>query len=151
MDSSWRRLSVQQLGTGRDAWLIVQWEGYSQRSALASPDVVWQAMFIGELNMVAICSSATNALAGKAGVQSGISDGAGNWLATFRLARSRGVVIESLREAPPAPPARRPPPPPPRRPPPPPPARVTVTSSASHTCLGEQQTCCISIPCARSP
>ncbi len=108
MDSSWRRLSVQHLGAGPDAWLIVQWEGYSQSNALASPDVVWQVIFAGESNFVFICNTATNALVGNAGVQSGISDGAGNWLATFRLARNKGFLIESMREAPPAPPAKKP-------------------------------------------
>jgi hypothetical protein len=137
-DASWRQLSLQDLGSGAQRRVVARWEGYSQSSAMASINVIWEASFWAN-STITLCVGATNALAGSLGVQSGVSNGAGSWLATYQLAVNSLFAISSSRASPPAPAQLPPPPPRSTGPPPPPPTAataVTVTRFAvSAPCL----------------
>jgi hypothetical protein len=93
-EASWRGLWAQNEGTGASRRLRIRYEGFSSYKQLAAPNVVWEASF-WENNTLSVCVGA-NALAGAAGVQSGVGDGAGRWLASYQLAANTQYVISGL-------------------------------------------------------
>ena len=93
-DSSWRRLYVHNQ-TAPVRRLRVRFEGFSGPTQLAAPNVVWEASFWPN-NTLSVCMGGTNALVGSAAAVSGVSDGAGTWLAAFKPALRTQLGINGL-------------------------------------------------------
>ncbi len=94
-DSSWLRLYVHNQ-TAPVRRLRVRYEGYyGGRAQLAAPNVVWEASFWPN-NTLSVCVGGTNALVGLPAAVSGVSNGAGTWLAAFKPALRTQFVINRL-------------------------------------------------------
>jgi hypothetical protein len=94
-DSSWQRLYHQDL-TVTQRRVRILWEGYSGGSALKAANVQWEASFYTN-NTLTICVGGNNALANTAfGALSGVSNGAGRWLANYKLALNTLYVVKGL-------------------------------------------------------
>jgi hypothetical protein len=93
-DSSWQRLYVHNQTTPVRR-LRVRFEGYSGLAQLAAPNVVWEASFWPN-NTLTICVGATNALTASTTALSGVSNGAGTWLASFKAALRMQYTVNNL-------------------------------------------------------
>ncbi len=93
-DSSWQRLYVHSQATPVRR-LRVRFEGYSGLAQLAAPNVIWEASFWPN-NTLSVCVGGTHALAAAAAAVSGVSDGAGRWLAQYKLALRSLYLVNGL-------------------------------------------------------
>jgi hypothetical protein len=93
-EASWQGLWAQDQGSGTTRRLRVRYEGYSGYKQLLAPDVIWEASLWASNNSITLCVGA-NALAGAAGVQSGVGDGS-RWLASYQLAADTQYVISGV-------------------------------------------------------
>ncbi len=100
-DTSWSRVLYQDMGGGygSPARFRLRWEGYNTFSPDGTP-VVWEANFYSN-NVLQLCIGPNNALTAPGGV-SGVSNGAGRWLANFGLLSNSLYIITGLGGGPPS-------------------------------------------------